>query len=504
VFVDRPAALIEVFYHYQQNPQIHGIRANTLRFINQSLYLIDDEFRKDEGIKAMFLSIFKHHNLVFKQLKLMNALGVLGAYLPVFGRIVGRMQYDLFHMYTVDQHTLFVLRNIRQIFITGVKHPHPHEVAQRLKQHYVLNLAGFFHDIAKGRGGDHAELGAYEAQQFADDFNLPVEDTELLVWLVKQHLIMSVVAQKQDISDAHVIAKFAKLMVKQDYLDHLYILTVADISGTDPKLWNSYKDSLLQELYLRTSQYLAQEHEDWVANSKAEALDMLDEKHHDEITDLWQYFPDRFFDYSSVEQIAKISQAIAENNHQPTVCFTDLHQDGFEIMLYGNDKLGLFHQVVEVFADFQINVANARIYTGTNEHVLDYFHCLCDYNDGLLNRLKQAMLKVLLQEEYKTKKRVMVVSRREKLFLSPPNLSFGQGRTELETRFEIKCSDYAGLLANITQIFVDLNIDIHAAKIATFGHRAEDVFWLSQNNKSLDKLTQQNIEKAFDALLNRV
>jgi [protein-PII] uridylyltransferase len=160
--------------------------------------------------------------------------------------------------------------------------------------------------------------------------------------------------------------------------------------------------------------------------------------------------------------------------------------------------------VVEVFADFQINVANARIYTGTNEHVLDYFHCLCDYNDGLLNRLKQAMLKVLLQEEYKTKKRVMVVSRREKLFLSPPNLSFGQGRTELETRFEIKCSDYAGLLANITQIFVDLNIDIHAAKIATFGHRAEDVFWLSQNNKSLDKLTQQNIEKAFDALLNRV
>ncbi|VAW43709.1 [Protein-PII] uridylyltransferase / [Protein-PII]-UMP uridylyl-removing enzyme, partial [hydrothermal vent metagenome] len=426
-FIDRPEALFEVFYHYQQNPQIHGIRANTLRYISQCLYLIDDEFRQNPRIKELFVSIFKHKNLVFGQLKLMNALGVLGAYLPVFGRIVGRMQYDLFHMYTVDQHTLFVIRNIRHIFLNADKHPHAHTVAQAIQKPYVLNLAGFFHDIAKGRGGDHAELGALDAQAFAVSFGLPDADCELLVWLVKQHLIMSVVAQKQDISDAKVIAQFAHLIRKQAYLDHLYVLTVADISGTDPKLWNSFKDSLLQELYLRTSQYLSAEKEDFVEQAKAGAMDLLDDQHRDEVIDLWQHIPDRFFDYSSPVQIAKISQAITENNNQTTVCITDLHQDGFEIMLYGQDQTGLFHHVVEVFAEFQINVANARIYSGSNGYVLDCFHCLGGYDEQTLEAIQQAMHAVLNLCQYHEKIRELVASRRGKLFIESPKMKFSAG-----------------------------------------------------------------------------
>lgn len=501
VFIDRPTALFEVFHHYQQNPQIHGIRANTLRYISQSLYLIDDGFREDADIKAMFLAIFKHRNLVFSQLKLMNALGILGAYLPVFGRIVGRMQYDLFHMYTVDQHTLFVLRNIRQHFLTGDRMPHVHHVAQQIQAPYVLNLAGFFHDIAKGRGGDHAELGAEEAAVFAEQFNLPKAEGELLAWLVRYHLIMSVVAQKQDISDAQVIAQFAQLVGSQHYLDHLYVLTVADIAGTDPKLWNSYKDSLLLELYQRTSQYFSADEGDFVQSTKAQAMDLLADEHRAEVAELWRHIQDRFFDYFSAEHIAKVSQAITENNHQATVCVTDLHDDGFELMLYGKDQPGLFHHVVEVLASNNISVANARIYSGQKGHVLDYFHCLGDYDEASLQHLHQALLAVLNSSNQPTKSREWVASRRQKLFQEAPRMTFNRGRHDQETRFEIRCSDHAGLLVNITRVFVNQQVDIHAAKIATFGHRAEDVFWLSHQGQALSDHIQQGIKQELNELL---
>ncbi|MCB1583801.1 MAG: [protein-PII] uridylyltransferase [Xanthomonadales bacterium] len=501
VFSRRPTALLEVFHHYQQNPQVHGIRANTLRRISQSLYLIDDEFRQDEQVKQLFLGVFKHKNLVFGQLRLMNALGVLGAYLPVFGRIVGRMQYDLFHMYTVDQHTLFVLRNIRKIFLTPKTHHYAHQVSKQIQSPYVLNLAGFFHDVAKGRGGDHAELGAVDAAQFGADFNLPEQDSKLLSWLVKYHLIMSVVAQKQDISDLQVIEKFAQLVGSQHYLNHLYILTIADISGTDPKLWNSYKDSLLKELYERTVKYFSATPTDVVESTKAEAMDLLDKRHHEEVVDLWQHIPDRFFDYSSPEQIAQVSQAIAENNHQATICITDLHDDGFEVMVYGQDKKGLFHQLVAVLAEHHISVANARIFTGSNGFVLDYFHCLGSYDDESLQSVKQAFALLLTDASIQVSNRELVVSRREKLFLEPPELNFSVGRSDDETRFELKCNDYDGLLVNITMIFVEQGINIHAAKIATFGHRAEDVFWLSRDGKALNSSQQDNLSKALVTLL---
>ncbi|MGJ8664106.1 MAG: [protein-PII] uridylyltransferase [Marinicella sp.] len=502
VFINRPAALFEVFHHYQQNPQIYGIRANTLRYISQSIYLIDADFRQNKVVKKLFLDIFKHKNLVFKQLKLMNALGVLGAYLPVFGRIVGRMQYDLFHMYTVDQHTLFVLRNIRKIFMTGDQHPHPHSVAQKITAPYVLNLAGFFHDIAKGRGGDHAELGATEATAFAQSFELPREEGNLLAWLVKYHLIMSVVAQKQDISDPRVIAKFSKIVGKQNYLNHLYVLTVADISGTDPKLWNSYKDSLLQELYVRTSHYLSAEQAETVEQAKNASLEKLENEYHASVSEFWQKIPDRFFIFSSPEQIAQVSQDIIDNSGQATISITDFHDDGFEVMLYGLDKTGLFHHVVEVFAEYHFNVVNARIYTAHNGHVLDYFHCLGEYDQVKIQAFKSTLNKVLNLSNYHEKNRELVVSRRDKLFNEPPKLKFSIGSNESESRLEIICADYAGLLVNITQIFLNQGIDIHAAKIGTFGHRAEDVFWISQNNKALTPNRQAEIKLALTNLLN--
>lgn len=504
VFDDRPSALLSVFHHYQQNPHVHGIRANTLRLINQSLYLIDDEFRENESNQRLFLGLFKHKNLVFRQLELMNALGVLPAYLPVFERVVGRMQFDLFHMYTIDQHTLFVLRNIRKIFLSSDQYNHAHAVSLNINEPYVINLAGFFHDIGKGRGGDHAELGAEEARKFAIEFKLPEVDCELLTWLVKYHLIMSVVAQKQDISDETVIANFAKLVGSQSYLDHLYVLTVADIAGTDPKLWNSYKDSLLQELYKRTSQYLAAEKPVAVAQTKADAIQLLDQKHHQQVTDIWQHFPDHFFDYSTTEQIAAISQAITESSDDKTVCVTDRHDDGFEIMVYGDDKPGLFHQIVEVFAEFQVNVVNARIYGSSNGKVLDYFHCLAEINHEQLKNLVTALYQILNLTHFKASNRELIVSRREKIFIEKPVIKIDQGRNNSESRLDIKCNDYAGLLVNITEVFVSLGVDIHAAKIGTFGHLAEDVFWVSKHNAPLDDECANLAQQALLAMLDEV
>ncbi|WP_154223977.1 [protein-PII] uridylyltransferase [Marinicella rhabdoformis] len=497
LFIKKPAAIMDLFLCYQQHPETAGIRANTLRYLSQSLHVIDDQFRADPEIKDKFLTVFKQKDLVYSQLSLMNALGVLGLYLPVFGKIVGRMQYDLFHMYTVDQHSLFVLRNIRRIIRDSNPHVLAHDVAQSFDAPYVLCLAGFFHDIAKGRGGDHAELGAVEADIFAVEFGLPEHDKSLLVWLVKYHLIMSVVAQKQDISDVAVISNFAELVQDQRHLDALYVLTIADISGTDPKLWNSYKDSLLSELYQRTSQYLdSSGPTDQVAQSKTEALEMLDDDKHKIIQTLWQDIPDKFFDYTSVDQIALISDAIANNNNQETVCITDQHDDGFEVVIYGKDHKGLFHHVVQLLTQYQINIVNARIYSGKQAHVMDSFHCLGEYDDDLLVSLTAQLLEVLKSQNYEVLVPQHRSDRREQHFSVATEISFTRGRSDFESRMEIKCADQQGLLANITACFLLHDIEVHAAKIATFGHQAEDVFWLSHDNKALskDKASQLMVE----------
>ncbi|GAA4809552.1 bifunctional uridylyltransferase/uridylyl-removing enzyme [Marinicella pacifica] len=503
VFLDRPAALFELFHHYQQNPNVYGIRANTQRYVSMSLHLINDEFRHDESVKAIFLAIFKHKNLVFNQLNLMNALGVLGQFLPVFGRIVGRMQYDLFHMYTVDQHTLFVVRNIRQIFLNDEVHPLAHKVADQFKRPYVLHLAGFFHDIGKGRGGDHSEIGAGEARLFAEEFKLPKADGQLLEWLVRHHLVMSVVAQKQDINDPAVIQRFAELVRRQRYLDALYILTIADIEGTDPKLWNSYKDSLLSELYLRTTVHLdSSQQADAVAQGKSEARELISEAQIPAIESLWQKIPERFFDYATPEQVAAVSMAIVANLGRDTVCVTDRHDDGFEVMLYGENQLGLFHQVVEVFSNHHISVVNARIFSGSDGRILDHFHCLGEYDQELLTHIEAALLTALKTPVKEIRKRDMVATRRERLFIEMPEITFTRGRDDSETRVDVKCSDHDGLLVNLTRIFVSHGIDMQAAKIATFGNRAEDVFWLSVNQKALPVKLQQTIAAEFKSLLS--
>ena len=260
VFKDNPTTLLELFLVNELHPEIQGVRAETIRLIRENCHLIDDEFRQSDDARRIFIHIMRQSRGITHEFRRMNRYGILAAYIPAFAQIVGRMQYDLFHAYTVDQHTLFVLRNLRRLAVPEFCHEFPlaSGISHHLKKPELLYLAGLFHDIAKGRQGDHSELGAEDALKFCLDHSLSQEDSELVSWLVRSHLLMSITAQRKDISDPDVIAEFTETVQTLERLDYLYLLTMCDIRATNPKQWNSWKDNLLVELYNKTAQVLQQ------------------------------------------------------------------------------------------------------------------------------------------------------------------------------------------------------------------------------------------------------
>ena len=251
MFARAPSALLELFVLLQQNPEVRGVSASTMRAVARHLWLIDEEFRQNPRHHRLFLEILRAPVGVTHELRRMNTYGVLGRYIPAFGRIVGRMQYDLFHAYTVDAHTLFVVSNLRRLAMPKFDHELPKlsSIMQQLPKQEIAYLAALFHDIAKGRGGDHSELGSVDAEAFCLEQGLSPYDARLVAWLVRQHLTMSVTAQKKDIGDPAVVSEFARLVGDESRLDYLYLLTCADVRGTNPKLWNSWKASLFHEFY---------------------------------------------------------------------------------------------------------------------------------------------------------------------------------------------------------------------------------------------------------------
>ena len=502
LFQTTPTVFFELFHLMQAHDWLEGIRADTVRALRQSLYVVNAEMRDNPVIQDQFVDIFKQPRAIFRQLLEMNRLGLLGHYLPVFGQIVGRMQYDLFHMYTVDQHSLFVLRNMRQIMQSSEQHPLAHEIMQGFENPYILYLAALFHDIAKGRGGDHSELGALDAADFASKHRLPQADAELLSWLVRYHLIMSVVAQKQDISDAEVIRKFTDLVGDQRHLDALYILTIADISGTDPKLWNAFKDGLLRGLYQRAKAEMAPQDVDVIEIKKERAKADLEHIPDPIIEDFWKKTDDRFFDHSSAEQINHVIKQAISRPEEASVEITDRHSDGFGIIIYAKDYMGLFSHVVQVFSVHQINVVDARIYSTLDNKALDYFHCLGPYDETTLENLKKELLQALNSQSYDGSVSPRLSDSRERHFEIEPEIIFSAGRNANETRMELICSDQSGLLADIAEVMVAFNITIHGAKIATFGNRVEDIFWLSLDGNELKEEVCSLLKKELNDLLH--
>ncbi|MEM8492085.1 MAG: [protein-PII] uridylyltransferase [Pseudomonadota bacterium] len=504
VFERNPGALLEVFLHAGNEPEARGIDASTLRRIRESLELIDDEFRNCERHRRLFMQLLQDNAQVTRQLRAMARHGVLGRYLPAFGRVVGQMQFDLFHAYTVDAHTIQVIENIRRFLRpeNAERFPVTSRVARRLDKIHLLYIAGLFHDIGKGRGGDHSTLGAEDARQFCHDHGLIDADTELVVWLVRQHLLMSAVAQRQDISDPEVIQAFASEVRTQSRLDYLITLTVADINGTNPNLWNAWRGSLLRQLYNETKKALSRglenpiDREVSIEETRAQARKLLENRGFtkSELDTLWSERDEDYFLREKAEDVAWHTEAIAghRKDDKPLV----LVRNGVEssvanttqIFIYAPFELGTFTQTCSSLEQLNLSIHDARIYHGNGRMSLDTYYVL-DY-DGepledldRLRRIRNYISDALAPESGTSSPATRLTPRRVRSFQIRTDTELSVDEDRGVSILELVSLDRPGLLARLGEVFVEYGVLCQAAKIQTLGERVEDIFYLTDLNQ---------------------
>jgi [protein-PII] uridylyltransferase len=497
VFNQHPQALLKLFLWIAKRSDIAGVRASTIRLIRESLYLISKRFKALPDTRDTFINILKAGHDPYEALQRMNRYGVLAHYLDCFATVTGQMQYDLFHVYTVDQHTLFVIRNISRFKQEQYAKQFPlcAKVMASLAKPDILYLSALFHDIAKGRGGDHSELGAIEAQQFAQHHDLEKEDTELLIWLVRHHLLMSQTAQRQDIYDPKTIEHFCQLLPHPRYLDYLYLLTVADICGTNPALWNAWKDSLLKELYRATKHMLHKEQElmdeaALIATRKQYALDiMISEGISPEtVQKLWDQFKGKYFLHESPDVIARHTKAILRAKQFPLVMIMPHHsQGGTEVFIYMPHRDERFTITTSVLSNHHVTIQEAAIITCDNQFDLDTYIILDEQNQAFFDEQRSAAIQqdLCLHLAYRdhlppvTRKRL---SRALAHFNVKTQITYSEDALNHHTRLFLVANDRPGLLATVSRVFLTLAIHLHNAKIATAGERAEDMFYITNKN----------------------
>ncbi|MCI0918071.1 [protein-PII] uridylyltransferase [Pseudomonas stutzeri] len=501
VFKRRPFAILEIFVLLAQHPEIKGVRAETIRLLRDHRYLIDDDFRGDIRNTSLFVELFKCKEGIHRNLRRMNRYGILGRYLPEFGHIVGQMQHDLFHIYTVDAHTLNVIKYLRKLSKPGVaeKYPLASKLVERLPKPELIYIAGLYHDIAKGRGGDHSELGAVDAQAFCTRHKLPAWDTRLVVWLVENHLVMSTTAQRKDLSDPQVINDFAQQVGDETHLDYLYVLTVADINATNPTLWNSWRASLLRQLYTETKRALRRglenplDREEQIRQTQRAALDNLvrNGTDPDDAEQLWSQLGDDYFMRHSSTDVAWHTEAIIEHPSDggPLVLIKETTQREFEggtqIFIYAPDQHDFFAVTVAAMDQLNLNIHDARIITSSSQFTLDTYIVLDADGTPIGNdperteEIRQGLIDALRNpEDYLTiiQKRV---PRQLKHFAFPPQVTIHNDTQRPQTIIEVVAPDRPGLLARIGQLFLDFDLSVQNAKIATLGERVEDVFFVT-------------------------
>lgn len=503
VFWSTPAALIEAFVLLGDNTKIIGVRASTLRLIMEGSELIDDKFRHDIRNTSLFIELLRCQNSLFSSLRYMKRTGILGRYIPAFGKIIGQMQYDLFHIYTVDAHTLLVLKNMRRFRYKEIEERFPvvAKIAQQLPKVELLYLAGLFHDIAKGRGGDHSELGAVDAKEFCLLHGFGVRDANLVAWLVKQHLAMSVTAQKKDISDPEVITEFAHKVGDILHLDYLYAMTVADICATNQKLWNSWRASLLRQLYTDTKRALRRglgnpiDKQDRIDEVRLSALDILEKNGEkvDVANSLWNQLSEDYFLRESPEDIAWHTPAILKhkNESEPLILIKKNSGRQFEgatqIFIYSRDMPNLFAATVAVLDQLGLSVLDARIITAKSGLSLDTYFVLDDnggpiLDDARLPHIQEALVAALSRPDQFPNIVQRLIPRRLKHFNFKPQVVISNDIVNPHTIVEIITLDRPGLLAHIGRIFMEAGVELHNARIATLGERAEDMFFITDKN----------------------
>ncbi|MEM1112434.1 MAG: [protein-PII] uridylyltransferase [Pseudomonadota bacterium] len=505
VFSEHPGALLEVFLLSARHEAVVGIGALTIRMIRDNRDLIDESFRDDPENRATFLEIFRSPYALTRQLRRMSRYGVLGKYLPAWGHIVGQMQHDLFHTYTVDAHTLQVIENMRRFLSEEFdeRFPVTSRVARRLPKFELLYLAGLFHDIGKGRGGDHSELGAVDAEAFCTDHGLSKRDTNLIVWLVRNHLLMSQVAQRKDISDPEVVQQFAEHTGDQMRLDYLFTLTVADINGTNPTLWNAWRGSLLRQLYTETKRALRRGLENpvdkqvWIEETKNAAINLLEFRGFmpEELEDLWHQRGEDYFIRERAEDIAWHTEAIAGHYDRERVLVLVRNTvdstvaNGTQIFIHARAHSALFSIICAELEQLNLSVHDARIYNSKDGMSLDTFFVL-DSNgesiaeDGVrLREIKDHLTQVLSTGPDQASSVHRRTPRQVKSFTIPTQTRMSVDELKNWSVLEVATRDRPGLLARIGGVFVDFDIELQAAKIQTLGERVEDVFFLTDHNQ---------------------
>ena len=524
VFEKTPSALIEIFLMLTKNPSIKGIRAHTIRLIRENLHLIDDPFRNDAHVTSLFMELFRLPFGITQQLRRMNRYGVLAAYLPAFQNIVGRMQYDLFHIYTVDEHILMVLRHMRRFVFEEHKHELPmcSDIMANIPRKEILYLACLFHDIAKGRNGDHSVLGVEDVRIFGQQHGLSNKDTHLISWLVRNHLIMSITAQSKDISDPKVINEFAAKIGTIKYLQHLYLLTCADIQGTNPELWTSWKGNLLAELYQATLNVLKRglsnpvDKSEIVARSKQAALHLLDECSVSEETThhVWQDFGQDYFLRYQPDEICWQTQVVLKH-HQLDIPLIVLRKETIrgctEIFIYTRDSDALFLIVTTVLDNLGLNIVNARIITSQAGHTLDTFLVIDEEGQAITDAYKlreiRESLQAALEDDSSLPELVnKSIPRQLKHFENLNKVTLDNNIRPGVTAINVSALDQPGLLSILSRCLVDEKLRVHDAMISTLGERVEDIFFVTERDlKPIDSQTrrlhiQTHIQTTLDAI----
>ena len=521
-FSSHPLALLEIFHLLQQNPSLKGVRATTIRLIRKNLHLIDDTFRNNPNANKIFLSILQSSYGITQQFRKMNRYGVLAAYLPCFANIVARMQYDLFHIYTVDTHTLFVLRNLRRFSLDKHKDELPfcNSVFQRIAKPEILYISALFHDIAKGMGGDHSKLGEEIVRQFCIQHKISKHYTKLITWLVRSHLIMSMTAQRKDISDPDIIHEFALQVGSIENLNHIYLLTVADIRATNPSLWNSWKDTLLSELYTQTHSALHRGLQNPIARSqrlyenKQEAREELLCLGISESTiqKTWKQISDDYFTRYSADEIAwhTITLASRTENELPLVALRPQNQRGsVEVFVYTKNENKIFSISADTLDFLGLTILDARIVTltlsTTEQYVLNSFQVLERSGEPIIDLSRELHICKTLRDNLnkgktKTTLDTKCNSRQGKHFPITSKVFFHNDPLNRYTIIELISTDHPGLLASIGQAFIELNVQLHDAKITTIGSRVEDMFYITDpqlqpitGTDELDKIKEKLI-----------
>lgn len=504
VFQNNPSALIRIFVIMCERPEIEGVHAQTIRHISEHRNLIDDDFRNNPENQALFLRMFQIETKLITQLKRMTRYGLLGRYLPEFGRITGQMQHDLFHRYTVDAHTLLVMQNVRSFRKESAQRAFPIAAAimKRIEQPELLYIAALYHDIGKGRGGDHSELGATDAELFCQRHGLSGRETRLVAWLVRYHLLMSFVSQKKDISDPDVIHDFALKVGDIRHLDYLYALTVADMCGTNPDIWTSWRASLMHQLYTETKLALRRglEHtidqQDIIEETQLKAIGILQEKGltEQQVRSLWGDMGEDYFLREGSQDIAWQTEALAHHNSdQPLILIRDSEHQPWrgatQIFVRVKDVENVFVAAATALSQLALNIQDARLYSSKSGYTIDTFYVLDENNESLgddpkrLEAIRQALLNELkLVNQYPD-----VVRRRTprqlKYFTTPARTKLYNDSNNNVSVLEVICPDRPGLLAHIGRVFMDMGIELQNAKISTLGERVEDVFFITDHDK---------------------